>query len=169
VFGLGSHILTEDDARRNAGWTLHLDEARRRIANDKRNRDLMLMQYLPGPERSVDCLACDGELIRCVVRRKADGGQWIEDNPAIEALARSLTARFRLNHLFNVQFRDAAGASYLLEINARMSGGLPFACQGGVALPLWAIRLALGTVRAADIPKPRAGIWVPQPEIARSR
>jgi len=168
VFGLGFHIVTEDDARRNAGWTLHLDEARRRVANDERRRDLMLMQYLPGPERSVDCLARNGELIRCVVRRKTDGGQWIEQHRHIESAVRWLTSHFKLNNLFNVQFRDADGKSYLLEINARMSGGLPFACQSGLALPLWAIRLALGIATEADIPQPRFGVWVPQPELARS-
>jgi hypothetical protein len=168
VFGLGFHILTENDANRGAGWTLHLDDARRRIASDKRRRDLMVMQYLPGPERSVDCLARAGELVRCVVRRKTAGGQWIEDNPAIEAMVRRLTARFRLNNLFNIQFRDADGKSYLLEINARMSGGLPFACRSGLALPLWAVRLARGSATGTEIAPPRTGIWVPQPEPARS-
>jgi hypothetical protein len=56
----------------------------------------------------------------------------------------------------------------LLEINPRMSGGLPFACQSGLVLPLWAIRLALGTASPADVPTPRLGVWVPQPETPRS-
>jgi hypothetical protein len=171
VFGLGFHVITEDRAKPTTSWLLHLNEARRRISNDERRRDLMVMQYLPGPERSVDCLARDGELIRCVIRRKMDGGQMIEDNPRIESAVRRLTACFRLNNLYNVQFRDADGKSYLLEINARMSGGLPFACQSGIAFPLWAIRLALGIATVGQIPQPRVGIWVPQPpvETASSR
>ena len=77
---------------------------------------------------------------------------------------RRLTARFGCSNLFNVQFRDDRRQSYLLEINPRMSGGLPFACRSGLVLPYWAIRLALGTARPEDIPQPRTGIRVPQPQ-----
>jgi biotin carboxylase len=163
VFGLGFRIVTEGRAA-NAPF-ITLESARQEMGR----RETLLMEYLPGPERSVDCLARDGELVRCVVRRKEAGGQVIEDNPELTAVVRRLTARFRLSNLFNVQFRAVSGQSYLLEINARMSGGLPFACRSGVALPYWALRLALGTAIPDDIPCPRTGLWVPQPEEVRSR
>ena len=59
-----------------------------------------------------------------------------------------------------MQFRDAEGVSYLLEINPRMSGGLHYACLSGVAFPYWAARLALGTASPEDIPMPRTGLRV---------
>jgi len=99
-----------------------------------------------------------------VVRRKMGVGQRLEDHAEIVAFVRRLTAKMRLNNLFNVQFRDDGGKPYLLEVNPRMSGGLPFACESGLNFLLWAIRLALGTPTSADVPQPRVGVWVPQPE-----
>ena len=169
VYGLGFQIVADcEPALRSldAGDPLYIshEDARRALAGAGRFRELLLMPYLPGPERSVDCLAHDGELIRCVVRRKQQEGQRIENNPGIVTVVRRLAARFGLTNLFNVQFRDLDGRSYLLEINTRMSGGLPFACRSGLALPYWAIRLALGTASPDEIPQPRSGLWVPQPE-----
>jgi hypothetical protein len=169
IYGLGFRIVADGTPlleRLHAGDPLMitLEEARRRLGRQGRFADLLVMQYLPGPERSVDCLGQHGELVRCVVRRKAEDGQMIEDNAAIAGLARRLTVHFGLTGLFNIQFRDDAGMPYLLEINPRMSGGLPYACQAGLALPYWAIRLALGTVAPTDVPQPRSGVWVPLPE-----
>jgi hypothetical protein len=168
VYGIGFHVVADRGGAPTPGTAgnpvfIGLDAARSSLAKKGSFGDLLVMQYLPGPERSIDCLAADGELIRCVVRRKEEGGQVLEDNPALVQAVRRLTAHFRLTHLFNVQFRDAGGKSYLLEINPRMSGGLPFACQSGLALPYWALRLALGTVVKDDVPQPCTGVWVPQP------
>jgi len=166
IYGLGFRIVADQEEfrqRLRAGDPLMitLEDARQRLARQGRFRDLLLMEYLPGPERSVDCLGSDGQLVRCVVRRKEADGQEIEDNPELVALVRRLAARFRLTGLFNVQFRDRGGEPYLLEINPRMSGGLPYSCQSGVALPYWAVRLALGTARPDEVPYPRFGAWVP--------
>jgi biotin carboxylase len=167
LYGLGFHILTDeggplDRLLRGESIRIGVAETRQCLGERPRFAELMVMQYLPGPERSVDCLARDGELLRCVVRRKpqTEGGQLLEDNPALVETVRRLTARLRLNALFNVQFRDAEGVSYLLEINPRMSGGLHYACLSGVAFPYWAARLALGTASPEDIPTPRTGLRV---------
>lgn len=127
-------------------------------------RPMILMPYLPGPERSVDCLGHDGELVRCVVRRKTmiDGYQELQDHPAVVESVRRLTRHLRLTGLYNVQFRDLDGVSYLLEINPRMSGGLYCSCLSGVAFPYWALRLLLGTARVEDVPQPRVGFRVAQ-------
>jgi hypothetical protein len=170
VFGQGFHILTEGGSRldrllRGGACRIDLEEARHALAESASFRDLLVMQYLPGPERSVDCLARDGELVRWVVRLKAEaegGGQILEDNPTVAEAVRRLTARLRLTGLFNVQFRDDGGVAFLLEINPRVSGGLHYACLSGVAFPYWAVRLALGTARPEDVPAPRTGIRVGQ-------
>ncbi|MFN4259084.1 MAG: ATP-grasp domain-containing protein [Gemmataceae bacterium] len=171
LYGLGFHILTEDDQswdRILAGDHLKISiaDVERWLQAKGKFRPLLVMQYLPSVERSVDCLAQDGQLIRCVVRRKpvhAERTQLLEHNPVMENMVQRLTARLRLNGLFNVQFReDDAGVSRLLEINPRMAGGLLVACMSGVAFPYWAARLALGAATAADIPQPRTGIRVAQ-------
>jgi hypothetical protein len=169
VYGLGFHIVTDwgGGVRRllnTASLRIGLRGVRRILGSQARFRPLMLMPYLPGPERSVDCLGRDGELLRCVVRRKAsvEGYQKLEDNPKLVEVVRRLTAHFRLNGLFNVQFRDSGGVSYLLEINPRMSGGLYCSCLSGVAFPYWAVRLAVGSAGADQIPQPRVGFRVAQ-------
>ncbi|QDU19466.1 ATP-grasp domain-containing protein [Urbifossiella limnaea] len=163
VYGIGFHVL--DDFNHPNG--IALADARTRLGAG-RFADLLVMEYLPGPERSVDALAENGELVGAVVRRKGHGWQLIEDNPRLVEVVRRLAARLRLTGLFNTQFRDAAGEPHLLEINPRMSGGLPMTFRSGLNLPLWAVRLALGTGTAADLPAPRTGVRVPQPVPARS-
>jgi biotin carboxylase len=166
VYGIGFHVVA-DDAGFGHPNSITLADARAKLGAG-RFADLLVMQYLPGPERSVDCLAADGELVRCVVRRKGDGYQFIEHHPRLAEVVRRLAARLGLTGLFNVQFRDAGGEPHLLEINPRMSGGLPLAGRSGLNLPLWAVRLALGTTTPADVPAPRTGVRVPQPVPARS-
>ncbi len=169
VYGLGFRIVTPrgGGVRRllnTASLKISLRQARASLGTVTRFRPLMLMPYLPGPERSVDCLGQRGELLRCVVRRKAsvEGYQKLEDNPHIVTLVRRLTAHFQLDGLFNVQFRDSGGKPFLLEINPRMSGGLYCSCLSGLAFPYWAVRLALGTATPEDIPQPKVGFRVAQ-------
>jgi len=168
LFGLGFKVVSEDGSPldrllRGDNYHIGLDEARRCLDAAPTFRALLVMQYLPGAERSVDCLAQRGRLVCCVVRRKpttGDGPQLLEDNPAVAESVRRLTAHLGLDGLFNVQFRDSADVPCLLEINPRMSGGLLYACLSGVAFPYWAVRLALGTATPADVPRPRTGLRV---------
>jgi biotin carboxylase len=121
------------------------------------------MQYLEGPERSVDCVAYQGSLVLAVSRVKLPDRQIMETaGPAID-VARRLCRRYRLDGLFNVQLRDAGGRPHLLEINARMSGGLSYTASTGVILPYWAIMLHLGLRRPEDVPAPRPGAVVTTP------
>ena len=61
-----------------------------------------------------------------------------------------------------MQVRYLNGIAKVLEINARMSGGVYFACLSGVDLPAWAIALAAGTASPADVPQPQFGLAVHQ-------
>lgn len=168
MFGLGFRVLTEDSdhlARLLSGDTvrLHIDDARRLLESQPTFRDLMVMQYLEGDERSLDCLAHHGELVRCVVRRKprrSGGAQHLERNPALVEAARQLTRTYGLHSVYNIQTRDVDGVPHLLEINTRMSGGIPYACQSGVNFPYWAVRLAIGDCRPDDVPEPQTDVWV---------
>lgn len=135
------------------------------LAAQPRFRDLLVMEYLDGAEYSIDCLARCGQLLRAVARRKPvrlGGAQLIDDRPDLLAIAERLTAAYRLDSLFNVQVRDGAGMPKLLEINARMSGGIYFACLSGVNLPAWAVALACGAAAEDDMPTPRLGFKVSQ-------
>lgn len=175
IYGIGFYVVVDSPrVAQSLGprerFHISLKAARRQLAAKNRFRDLLVMEHLPGPERSVDCLARDGKLLRCVVRRKdSDKVQVLEDNPRLVAVVRRLTRHFRLTNLFNMQFRDAGGRPYLLEINPRMSGGILRCCQSGLELPYWAIRLALGTAEQAELPQPRTGLLVRTGRDARQR
>jgi len=173
VFGLGFRRICEKDneiTRLMNGETyqIGLAHARSIFSEQESFRELMVMTYLEGKERSVDCLAEHGTLIRYVIRRKsgsAGGIQLIEDNPAIAAIVTRLVALFSLNGLFNIQFRDSNNVPYLLEINPRMSGGLHFTALSGLNLPYWSMASALGVCNHDDIPYPTTGIKVGKADI----
>ena len=168
--GLGFRIL--DDHRseiRNlfGGDTIRTTTAgaAQILAQEPRFRDVLVMEYLGGAEHSIDCIATHGRLLRAVPRRKPvclGGAQLLEDKPELVALAERLTSAYRLDSIFNIQVRFSGSVPKVLEINARMSGGVYFACLSGVNLPAWAIALACGDASEDDIPEPRLGLTVHQ-------
>ena len=122
---------------------------------------LLVMRYLAGDERSVDCLAHEGELVRCVVRRKGDSAQVLEDNPELVQMAAGLTRALNLTGVYNIQFKDdEQGVPYLLEINSRASGGLPMAMLSGLNFYHWALQLFMGRCAPDEVPQPRTGLRV---------
>lgn len=135
------------------------------LGQEPRFRDLLVMEYLDGAEYSIDCLAVEGRLLRAIPRRKPvrlGGAQLLEENAELVALAERLTSAYQLNSIFNIQVRYTGGVPKLLEINARMSGGVYFACLSGVNLPAWAIALASGDASESAIPQPCLGMAVHQ-------
>jgi len=173
VFGLGFRLICEtgnEIVRLMNGETyqIGLDHARAILSEQNTFRDLMVMTYLEGKERSVDCLADKGKLLRYVIREKtgsAGGAQHIEDNALIGSIVKRLTALFSMNGLYNIQFRDSNGMPYLLEINPRMSGGLHFTALTGLNLPYWSLANALKICSVDDIPLPQTGIKVGKADI----
>ncbi len=135
------------------------------LAQEEKFRPLLVMEYLSGAEYSVDCLAVRGRLLCAVPRRKptrVGGAQFLEDSPELISLSGRVAAAYELDGIFNVQVRYLNGIAKVLEINARMSGGVYFACLSGVDLPAWAIALAAGTASPADVPRPQFGLAVHQ-------
>ncbi|MEY6433769.1 ATP-grasp domain-containing protein [Thioalkalicoccus limnaeus] len=138
------------------------DEIARWLDLNKEQRVFLLMEYLPGPERSVDCLAEHGVLRAAVIRRKGTGrGQLIEQRAATLDLARRLAGLFRLHGIFNFQTRERAdGRECLLEINPRPSGGIDLCRVAGVNLPLMALRSAVGSLPGDWQPTLDVGAYV---------
>ena len=168
--GLGFRIL--DDTRgdiRNllGGEAIRLTTALAThiLAQEPAFRELLVMEYLEGAEYSVDCLSARGRLLCAISRRKATslgGTQLLEDRPDLHAISARLAETYGLDGIFNVQVRHTGGVPKLLEINARFSGGIYFACLSGVDLPAWALALAAGTATEADLPEPQYGLAVHQ-------
>ncbi|CAM4326992.1 ATP-grasp domain-containing protein [Deinococcus marmoris] len=134
---------------------------------------MLLMHTLEGAERSVDCVAWQGELLRAVVRRKGGEGQQIEDRPDLVEAARQISARYGLSGIFNFQTKDGPDADgrnrtpNMLEINARASGGLRYSMAAGVNFPLLLLDAATGVLDRSSLPPVRTGLRVAEDKVAR--
>ncbi len=122
---------------------------------------LLVMEYLPGDETSVDVLADHGRVLLAVARTKRRVAQHLSvDGPAIDLATRTVAA-FGLHGLVNVQMiADRDDRQTLLEVNPRMSGGCHYALFAGANLPWWHVALELGLADPADLPVPIGGAVV---------
>ncbi len=142
VFGLGFRFLdTKRDSithlLKGVEYQIPLQELRDGMNKTPQFDTLLVMEHLGGHEWSVDCAGRHGELLCAVQRKKsplAGHGQTIDNNPEIQIMVTSLTKHYRLNGLFNIQFKDSVNGPRLLEINPRPSGGFGMACLSGAHL-----------------------------------
>ena len=147
IYGLGFAVVDEERSSAAlllAGAEYHIgyQDLRRGLAELGQFRTMLLMEFLDGPEYSVDCVGDNGRLASAVVRRKlaqSGSGQLIDMRGDILDATAALCAAHELNGVFNVQFREGGGHPRLLEINPRMSGGIAMACLAGPNLPYIAL------------------------------
>lgn len=129
----------------------------------KGHSDWMVMEFMPGSEFSVDCLAWNGQLVSAVAREKhspSNHGQVIVQDPLIEQYCEQLSKIFGMQGVFNAQFKvDVTGALRVLEINPRFSGGMGMSLLSGVNLVWWWIKLAYGA-DPSIVPAPQPGVRV---------
>jgi hypothetical protein len=188
TFGLGFYVLDErmtplKRLLRSEAHRISKAELQAVLTAADSFPELLVMEYLDGSEFSVDVLAENGAVVALVCRRKPMNGlvrfagtsrtlrvaegqsQVLASEPAVEHMVRLLARHFHLGGLFNVQFRARAERPEqpcLLEINGRMSGGLPYVALSGLNLPLLAIQLAMRSPGAPlpEIPTPRLPLRV---------
>lgn len=166
VFGLGFRVLdTQRDSisqlLKGVEYQIPLQELRAGMINTPEFATLLVMEHLGGPEWSVDCAGRHGELLCAVQRKKSQipgGGQMIDNNADINGMVTRLTAHYRLNGLFNIQFKEGEYGVRLLEINPRPSGGFGMACLSGANLAQIALQGIKG--EACHPPTIRYGLRV---------
>ena len=178
IYAAGFRVLTDG---RDLGsflkgelYQMSYGEARRLFAQTETTLPTMLLMHtLEGAERSIDCVAWQGELAAAVVRRKLPSGgpQLIEDRPDLLRAARQIAHTYRLSGIFNFQTKDHrlpddTRQPNMLEINARASGGLRYSMAAGINFASVAAGLALGELKAEDAPRPRTGIRVAEVKAA---
>ncbi len=170
VGGEGFRVLTRERARltdflAHPGVAANVEEVA--AAMERHHADgldvppMMLMPFLPGPEVSVDTLADrQGRVLAAVPRRKMGRAQELVEDLEATAVAASIVGRHRLGFLTNTQVRywrhpllDSGPRPYLLETNARMSGGVHQSALSGVNLPWAAVQMALGRPVTLDVPR----------------
>ncbi len=113
--------------------------------------ELLVMEYLPGPEYSVDSLVKNGESL-VIVPRKRLGTKLgissvgvVERNEQVEEIVRKINEAFKFDYNINIQLKYSAdGTPKLVEINPRVSGTICLSSMAGPNLPYLAIKLALG-------------------------
>lgn len=168
VFGLGFRIL--DEARgsvthliQGIEYQIPLTELEYSISKVASFAPMLVMEYLDGPEWSVDCVADQGRLVTAIQRKKPKSSghpQVIDNVSGIHTSVERLIKRYFLNGLINVQFRAGRDGIRILEINARASGGLAMACLAGPNLPYIAINGFIHGFENMAIPAIRYGIKV---------
>lgn len=111
---------------------------------------LLISEYLPGDEYSVDCVADNGSSLLIVprLRIKMLGGITIEgefiENDFIINYCKKMIEELRLDGNIGIQVKqDINGEFRLLEINPRVQGTISAALGAGVNLPVLAIKQKL--------------------------
>ncbi len=130
----------------------------------KRAADLLIMEYLPGPEFTVDCFTdASGELIFCQPRTRARIMNGISvktapvSRPDLNEMAGIINGKLSLRGAWFFQVKEAEdGQPALMEIAPRVAGAMGFCRGAGVNLPLMTIYDAEGyTVSAMPNPEMR--------------
>jgi carbamoyl-phosphate synthase large subunit len=135
-----------------------VDSAAQLAALD-RSPSLIVQDFLPGEEYSVDVLAdATGRVVASVPRLRARvdsgvsvGGRTVHD-PEVEWFGRAVAQATGVTFVANVQCRrDRAGSPALLEVNPRMPGTLGLTIASGVDMPRLALAALLGQSLPANI------------------
>lgn len=119
-----------------------------RILSAQSFPQLLVTEFLPGDEYSVDCIADKGKAILIVPRirtKMINGisvqGRFVHDTPIINYCVQLIEA-IRLHGNIGIQVKKSEGGEIaLLEINPRVQGSIVAALGAGVNLPLLAIKL----------------------------
>ncbi len=118
----------------------------------ERDPSLMLLEYLPGAEYTVDCFTDSNRQLRFAgvrERLRTVNGISVHTKPAqvpeLEAMAETINNALPLRGAWFFQAKRAAnGTPTLLEVAPRVSGGMGMFRAAGVNLPLLGVFDALG-------------------------
>lgn len=124
--------------------------------------DMLVMEYLPGIEYTVDCLCYDGGLLAMVPRRRdrmiggiTAAGEVVKDENFDEMyrVCESIVKKFRLSFAVGFQFKcNRDGKPRLIECNPRLQGSTCLTVAAGLDIPKLAVDLALGRFDQVKIP-----------------
>ncbi len=146
----------------NGGRDMHMDAQTFRREHLTRYASLLpviVSERLYDPTFDLDLLACRGQLLRAVARRRLNpavpnAGHIIEGRADLYALAPRIASVFDLTWLYDSDLMlDRNGCPRIVEINPRPSGSAAVAVAAGVPLLDDVISLALNeTLPEVDIP-----------------
>jgi carbamoyl-phosphate synthase large subunit len=112
---------------------------------------LLVSEFLPGPEYSVDCLASNGVPVLVVPRsrKKMIGGISVEGefvrHEKIIAYCEEIIRALHLHGNVGIQVKESStGEMLVLEINPRLQGTVAAALGAGINFPVLGVKQALG-------------------------
>src|ERR1051326_3819842 len=122
-----------------------------RILSSKPFPELLVTEYLPGEEYSVDCLVNQGEPVLIVPRVRTNmnlgisvEGMFVRDEDILSYCAEIIKA-LQLHGNIGIQVKKSAQGKYLIvEINPRVQGTIVAGLGAGVNLPVLAVKQELG-------------------------
>jgi len=122
-----------------------------RILSSGKFPELLISEYFPGEEFSVDCLANHGEakLVAPRLRKRMINGISVEGEfvkeESIIPYCTQIIRELQLHGNIGIQVKKSAGDQFLvLEINPRVQGSISAGLGAGINLPVLAIKQELG-------------------------
>ena len=113
--------------------------------------ELLVMEYLPGTEYSVDLLADHGKVLVCCCRKslRMENSIMLDaeivDAPAVLELCAAVTEKLGLDGNIGFDLRERAdGTPLIMECNPRITAGIPYFALAGINLPYLCIKYLLG-------------------------
>ena len=119
------------------------EELIRTLSERETMPEMLVMEYLPGTEYSVDFLADHGEPIYTVSRRGLSVvtsnmmSLVVDDNPAVKEICTQVVRSLELdgNFGFDLLYNANDETPYVIEINPRLTAGVVSCAAAGVNLP----------------------------------
>ena len=113
--------------------------------------ELLVMEYLPGTEYSVDLLADHGKVLVGCCRRslRMENSIMLDaeivDAPAVLDLCAEVTSKLGLDGNIGFDLRERAdGTPLIMECNPRITAGIPYFALAGINLPYLCVKHLLG-------------------------
>jgi carbamoylphosphate synthase large subunit len=121
-----------------------------RILSSKPIPELLVMEYLPGAEYSVDCLANQGQVKLIVPRLRTKmingisvEGEFVNDDNIVTYCSK-IIRELQLHGNIGIQVkRSSGGKPLIIEINPRVQGTIVAGLGAGINLPVLAIKQEL--------------------------
>ncbi len=153
--GKGFRIITEekiDIFNEPAGSAkVDLEAYLNQLRNMDKIPELLVSEYLPGKEYSVDCVCKNGITYFCIPRQRVETSMGVasvsitEKNNELIDYSKEIISALNLSYNINIQFKySESGLPKLIEINPRVSGSLVANYGAGINMLEQALRLAYG-------------------------
>jgi carbamoyl-phosphate synthase large subunit len=128
-----------------------------RILSSGKFPELLISEYLPGEEYSIDCLANHGKAVLIIprIRKKIINGITVEGEFVKEeniiAYCSQVLHELQLHGNIGIQVKKSAEGQFLiLEINPRVQGTISAALGAGINLPVLAVKQQMGMTISPD-------------------